>query len=345
MANNPAPPWPPSILEGFDIKIAWGALLEDMPAHGLEHETSPFKRALLHLQLLDALEPGKTPVQTTAPPVPFLFVPRDLFSSFRGVGTDNREHARRLCFYGIITYYWNEATKAVFGSENMVKHLCMCLRCYKHTGTEHLAVSKLESFMPMAQHQFFYTMASVCLQLANYSIMTKPPAECTREQLEKCIGLLNGIEQEVTVIVPPSKFSKWHKSMLLYIQTEKKYCVGVYILVFLKLPFSAVPQQSYLNVRDTAKLYLEARACLQQCPAKRVEKYLSDIERKMASGYHAECRDVPSFHSIIHTPAFCSGNTCKQPLIVDTVLQETPETTRKKIYAKLKQQLPDVSNK
>lgn len=230
--------------------------------------------------------------------VPFLFLPGSaLMNTFKGIGTNSRTYAKRYALMSLAMLYWNKARTEIFGSKPMVVALSMCLRCYMLVGEENLKTKKT-SMDPDSANRFYMILSKYYLDMAKFSKMAKPPAQCPREKLEECINILNSCVWLLKDASPPSRHIAFVQRLIKHTQQELLLIVGVFILTQEELPFSAIPRQGYMSVRDTARLLTESRACLQHSTPI-AQKFIDEITLKLASGYAAEYREDPVFYKHI----------------------------------------------
>lgn len=293
---TPQIPWPPVKLAHININIVWSDLLPSMTEEeeGLVLITTAdpdrIKSDTAHYKLLSGMISRQHECFEEALPFPFLFSGTN---RFKGMGTNKIEYAQQFCMYSLATLFWNKACEQKIGTEYMVRYFSMCVRCLHLAGQDTLKTDMCDMYPDIA-HSGFFTIASVIMDLIKYSVSTKPPAQCERQQLLEAISMLNSAMTRINENAYMSTISSFVKKATQYIVDELYFCNGVFILTFLQLPFSSVPHSSYLNVKDTARLYVESYACLSKTK-RDTAKYKSSIEKKMESGYANEYTETPSF--------------------------------------------------
>lgn len=293
-------PWPAPQLDLVVADIRWQLLLDDPISVDKDliilsaADSDPIRKSAAHLSLLSSIIPTETPWNADAPPFPFLFYGKQGFSSrFKGIGTNSIEHAKKFCLFSLAGFFWNKAITLKLGSEHMVRNLSYCIKCLSIVGKEKLT-SVLGELDPDVGHTHMFLLCEVVLDLCKYNVSTKPPAECTKQQLLEAISMLNICMLKLQDGKPISRFNAFSKKLEIFITNELYFNHGVYIYKFLELPFSNVPKQQYTNVKDTARLYVESYACLVKTKCNSL-KYKTEIRKKMDSGYAHEYRGEPTY--------------------------------------------------
>jgi len=326
-------PWPPPIVDSGVAVIDWENIFDSTSGMDMSVISTASKdpsiicRHGATFKLLDLIIPGETVVNDNIVPIPFLFHSVTK-KRFKGMGTNNLEGAQRYSLYVLAGLFWNEGRKLSFGSEYMIKNISTSLKCLSIIQKESRKTHLSDMDMDMS-HASIYNLLCVYLHIAKYSVMTKPPSECTSIQLTEAISLLN-IAFKLIKDIAPLPYMKSHVMKLeTYLQEELLFCFGVYIYEFNSVPFSS--SNAYMNVKDTARLLIESNACLSKSN-RNVQKYRDAITQKLQSGYAMEYMgEATLYKTITNSEHIGKGVYIKT---IPEIIEKTPDKEKKeKIYA------------
>lgn len=293
-------PWPPPAVDTGMADIDWNNIFNsesNMDKSIISTAVNDHSNICKHgatFKLLQLIIPGETIINEDITPIPFLFQSATK-KRFKGMGTNNLEVAQRYSLCVLAGLFWNEGRKLNFGSEYMIKNISASLKCLSVMQKESRKTHLSDIDMDMS-HASVYNLLCVYLHIAKYSVMTKPPSECTSMQLTEAISVLN-IAYKLLNDISPLSYMKAHVMKLdTYIYEELLFCIGIFMYEFNSIPFSN--PQSYMNVKDTAKLLMESDACLAKSN-RNVKKYRDTIAHKLQSGYAMEYMGEVTFYKTI----------------------------------------------
>jgi hypothetical protein len=250
---------------------------------------------------------GRTSVswKEDAPPFPFLFKPESVFdTSFTGIGTNSLHVAKKYTLGACAATFWNEAIKHKFADRNMISNVSKCAKCLV------LARGTEPNTVPVVMTAEFFNVIMVVLDLACFTVKTRPPACVTGPQFLVLISLLNTCLHNLKTV--PKSFTAWSERIQKWALQELALYYGLYMFYEQKIPFTEKKIETD-TCSNTASHLRECQTCFKMAGQKAIT-YYDIIARKLKSGYETEpTRSPPSiFQSIgsssqlIHTSAYSS---------------------------------------
>lgn len=316
--------WPAPALPGVAIDTAFtkNITIDDASTRAQFDAISTLKKPNRYpyiYHLLHSMGVSSVPWDDNAPPFPFLFKSESVFdNSFPGIGTNSLDIAKKYTLGACATVFWNDAIKFKFADQNMVKNVSKCAKCLVLSrGTEPNAV-------PMVMTPAFFNVVNVVLDLACFSIKSRPPASVTGPQLLTLISLLNTCLVNIKDI--PNPFQPWAQRTKKWIVSELALYYGLYMYQETKIPFTDT-RIICASCADTAAHLRECLVCF-AAAGNKAAVYTDTITRKLRAGYDTEpIKQDPVVYKTIGTPSqlVYTSNYC--PFIQKAKIEEvTPES-------------------